>query len=109
MAEVKSIESSQNMVIADAGTFTYDILVIATGADTNFFGNEELAKHAYPMKSTIEALQIKYKLLKNIEDALYAKDELELRSLMTVVVVGGGTYGSRNEWRYSRHAQICIS
>ena len=93
MAEVKSIDSSQHKVIADADTFSYDVLVLATGADTNFFGNAELVANTYPMKSTVEALQIKYRLLKNIEDALYAKDEKELQSLMTIVIVGGGPTG----------------
>src|SRR5215207_7589131 len=40
MAEVESIITSENKVITDAGEFSYDILVIATGADTNFFGNQ---------------------------------------------------------------------
>lgn len=93
MAEVKAIDSLQHKVITDAETFSYDVLVLATGADTNFFGNAELAANSYPMKSTVEALQIKYRLLKNIEDALYAKDEKELQSLMTIVVVGGGPTG----------------
>jgi NADH:ubiquinone reductase (H+-translocating) len=93
MADVKSINTVQKKVISDAETFSYDILVLATGADTNFFGNEELMSHAYPMKSTVEALQIKYKLLKNIEEAVYAKDEKELQRLMTIVIVGGGPTG----------------
>jgi len=93
MADVKAIDSCQNKVIADPEVFSYDLLILATGADTNFFGNAELMSCAYPMKSTVEALQIKYRLLKNIEDALYAKDEKELQSLMTIVVVGGGPTG----------------
>jgi NADH dehydrogenase len=93
MAEVKSIDLAQNKVIADEDTFVYDILIIATGAVTDFFGNSELTANTFPMKSTIEALQIKYRLLKNIEDALYAKNEKELQSLMTIVVVGGGPTG----------------
>jgi len=93
MADIQSIDTAQNKVISGEETFSYDVLVLATGADTNFFGNEELSANAYPMKSTVEALQIKYKLLKNIEDALYAKDEKALQSLMTVVLVGGGPTG----------------
>jgi NADH:quinone reductase (non-electrogenic) len=93
MTEVKSIDITNNQVITDEQTFFYDILAIATGADTNFFGNEDLIAHTYPMKSTIEALQIKYCLLKHMEDALYEKDEAKLQSLMTVVIVGGGPTG----------------
>ena len=93
MAQVKSINTAEKKVISDDETFSYDILIIATGADTNFFGNDALAHCCYPMKSSVEALQIKYRLLKNMEDALYAKDAKELQSLMTVVLVGGGPTG----------------
>jgi NADH dehydrogenase len=78
------------------GTFEYDALVIATGADTNFFGNQQLAEHAFPMKSTVEALQLRHRLLHNFEDALVAKDagdKSKLQRLMNIVVVGGGPTG----------------
>ncbi|MGD5673888.1 FAD-dependent oxidoreductase, partial [Xanthomonas citri pv. citri] len=58
MAEVQEIVSEKNLVKTDIGEFEYDILVIATGADTNFFGNKNLIDHAFPMKSTVEALQL---------------------------------------------------
>jgi NADH:ubiquinone reductase (H+-translocating) len=93
MAEVLEIRPSENKVITDIGDFTYDTLVIATGADTNFFGNPRLTENAFPMKSTVEALQLRHRLIHNFEDALNAKDEAELRRLLTVVVVGGGPTG----------------
>src|SRR6476660_7076909 len=40
LAEVKEIQTVNNKIITDIGEFDYDRLVIATGADTNFFGNE---------------------------------------------------------------------
>jgi len=67
--------------------------VLATGADTNFFGNQQLEQHAFPMKSTVEALQLRFKLVQNFEDALIAKNEEDLQRLMNVVVVGGGPTG----------------
>ncbi|MBI3882881.1 MAG: FAD-dependent oxidoreductase [Sphingobacteriales bacterium] len=68
-------------------------MVIATGADTNFFDNKDLMDHALPMKSTIEALQLRYRLLHNFELAEICKDEKELASLMNIVVAGGGPTG----------------
>jgi NADH:ubiquinone reductase (H+-translocating) len=46
-----------------------------------------------PMKSTLEALQLRYKLLQNFETAITTKDEQTLQQLMNIVVVGGGPTG----------------
>lgn len=93
MACVKEIAHVQNKVITDIGDFEYDQLIIATGADTNFFGNELMAANAMPMKSTVEAIQLRHRMLKNFEDATATKDPVELQRLMNVVVVGGGPTG----------------
>lgn len=93
MATVKQIISAENKVTTDIGEFTYDILVLATGADTNFFSNQNLIDNTFPMKSTVEAIQIRSRLIQNFEDALSAKDEIELQRLMTIIIVGGGPTG----------------
>ncbi|MBL0057046.1 MAG: NAD(P)/FAD-dependent oxidoreductase [Chitinophagaceae bacterium] len=93
MAEVQQIRTEEKKLVTNIGVFDYDALVIATGADTNFFGNHSMAENAFPMKSTVEALQLRHRLLHNFEDALSVKDEAELNKLMTIVVVGGGPTG----------------
>jgi NADH dehydrogenase len=93
LAEVKSIDTILKTVITDIGLFDYDILVLATGADTNFFGNKVLQEHAMPMKSTVEALRIRHELIHNFEEAVMEKDPIELKKLMTVVIAGGGPTG----------------
>ena len=93
VAEVQQIISQQKIVVTDIGNFEYDALVIATGADTNFFGNQNIADNALPMKSSVEALQLRYKLLQNFEDALLSKDSNELQRYMNIVIVGGGPTG----------------
>jgi NADH dehydrogenase len=93
LAELKEIIPSQNRLKLDNGEIDYDILVIATGADTNFFGNANLIEKAFPMKSTVEALQLRHQLIQNFEDALQVKSPEELERLLTIVVVGGGPTG----------------
>ena len=96
MAEVKEIITSANKIVTSIGEEEYDVLVIATGADTNFFGNKNIIDNAFPMKSTVEALQIRHRLIQNFEDALTAKDrndEQAIARLMTIVIVGGGPTG----------------
>ncbi|MBP6687697.1 MAG: NAD(P)/FAD-dependent oxidoreductase [Lacibacter sp.] len=93
MAEVERIDIVAKQVITNEDTYSYDYLVIATGASTNFFGNKNLEEHAFPMKSTVEALQLRHKLIHNFEDALHVTDKAALQRLMNVVVVGGGPTG----------------
>src|SRR6476620_362845 len=56
LAELKEILPEQNKVITSVEDLQYDVLVLATGADTNFFGNQRLQEYAFPMKSTLEAM-----------------------------------------------------
>lgn len=93
LAGLKEVLPDQNKIITDKEEITYDVLVLATGADTNFFGNQQLAAHAFPMKSTVEAVQIRHRLLQLFENAHTVKDEQTLQRMMNIVVVGGGSTG----------------
>jgi NADH:ubiquinone reductase (H+-translocating) len=91
--ELKQVVPHQNKIVTETEEIGYDMLVLATGADTNFFGNQNLATNAFPMKSTVEALQIRHRLVQNFEDALLAKDPLKFEKLMNIVIAGGGPTG----------------
>ncbi len=93
MTTVNEVNTIDKNVVTDIGEFTYDKLVIASGADTNWFGNQQLIENAYGMKSTVEALQIRHKLLQNFEDVLKSKTQQEANRLMRIVVVGAGPTG----------------
>ncbi len=93
MATILEIVTEENKVITDTGEIDYDVLVIATGADTNFFGNKQIIENAFPMKSTVEALQLRHRIIRNFEDIIVSKDADEINRLMTVVLVGGGPTG----------------
>jgi NADH dehydrogenase len=93
IGEVSSIDTNRNVVVTAQEEYAYDILIIATGADTNFFGNAEITANSFPMKSTVEALQIRHRLLQNFEDALHVENEKDRESVMSVVIVGGGPTG----------------
>jgi NADH:quinone reductase (non-electrogenic) len=93
MAEVKEIIPSEHKVITNNEEIDYDILVLATGTETNFFGNQQLSENTFPMKSTVEALQLRHKLIRNFEQALLVKNPDDLQRLMNIVLVGGGPTG----------------
>src|SRR5688572_848735 len=91
--ELKQIIPTENRVVTETESFSYDVLVLATGADTNFFGNQKMASCAFPMKSTVEAIQLRHRLIQNFEDALASKDPVAIQKLMNIVIVGAGPTG----------------
>src|SRR6516225_4720817 len=52
LGKLEEIIPAENKIKTDIGEMDYDILVIATGSDTNYFGNNDLRRHTSPMKSS---------------------------------------------------------
>lgn len=93
VTEVVKIDTTANVIETKLGPVEYDYLVIATGADTNFFGMKNMMENALPMKSVSEALALRNRMLQNFEDALSVETVEERHGLMNVVIVGGGPTG----------------
>jgi NADH:ubiquinone reductase (H+-translocating) len=93
VAEITGINTDNKEVITTLGTLNYDILVLAMGVGTNFFGMKHIAQYAIPMKSVAEALSLRNKILQNFEDALIEQDAEKKKALLNIVVVGGGPTG----------------
>jgi NADH dehydrogenase len=93
LAEVQKINPESNTLTTNIGTIHYDYLIIATGSNTNFFGNKEIEHFAMPMKNIPEALNLRSLILQNLEMSLVTQDPEEKAALMTFVVVGGGPTG----------------
>src|SRR5271154_157935 len=74
MAEVEKINREINTISTSIGEICYDYLVIATGSNTNFFGNKEIEHFAMPMKNIPEALNLRSLVLQNLETALVTTD-----------------------------------
>ena len=93
IAEVFKIISDKNQINTSIGLINYDHLVIAIGADTNYFGNYKLLEKAMPMKSVAEAMTLRNTIIQNYENALTTEDNDSRNGLMNIVVVGAGPTG----------------
>ena len=93
MAEVREVLPEQNLLLTSIGEVRYDYLVIATGAETNFFGNQDLQKHAMQLKSISDALDLRSDILQEFEKALILKGTPAEKRVLNFVVVGGGPTG----------------
>ena len=51
MAEVKSVNADEKTIETSIGKFPYDYLLIATGAKTNFYGNDQVEENSLGLKS----------------------------------------------------------
>lgn len=93
LAEVLKIDSLKCEVETTIGNLKYDYLVIATGSNTNFFGNKNIEKFSMSMKDVPQSLNLRSLILENFEDALLTSNFEERNSLMNFVIVGGGPTG----------------
>ncbi|WP_026903328.1 NAD(P)/FAD-dependent oxidoreductase [Pedobacter glucosidilyticus] len=93
VANVTAIHTELNSISTDIGDFDYDYLVLATGSETNFFGQKEIEHYAMPMKTVPEALNLRSLILQNLEEALIEEDPIRRDALLNFVVVGGGPTG----------------
>ena len=93
IAETKKIDTVQKIVETSIGDIDYDHLIIATGATSNYFGMQNIEQHAMPMKSLVEALNLRSIIIQNFEEALNTNDLTEREKLMNFVVVGAGPTG----------------
>jgi NADH:ubiquinone reductase (H+-translocating) len=93
LAEVLSVDTNQQMIYTSIGIFRYDYFVFATGANTNFYGNEQIRSKAISIKTIDDAQALRNTILYNFEKALQTDDHEQLNSLMDYVIVGGGPTG----------------
>lgn len=93
LGEVKSIDPAENAILTTIGTIHYKYLVLAAGATTNFFGNDNVERHTYPMKTVTEAMSLRNKIFENLERAETEDNAERKQALMNIVIVGGGPSG----------------
>ncbi|SDM81507.1 NAD(P)/FAD-dependent oxidoreductase [Kriegella aquimaris] len=93
LAEVQQVVYADKTLITNIGTLHFDYLVLATGSETNFFGNTELQKNSMAMKTIPQSLNLRSLILENFEQALLTDEYHERDALMNFVIVGGGPTG----------------
>ncbi|HEV2102718.1 MAG TPA: NAD(P)/FAD-dependent oxidoreductase [Candidatus Acidoferrum sp.] len=84
---------AKKILLADGEAFHYDTLIIATGSQTSYYGNDHWRENAPSLKSVEEATRMRHKLLYAFERAERAETEAEERAWLTFVIVGAGATG----------------
>jgi NADH dehydrogenase len=76
------------------GRLSYDHLVLALGAVSNFFGAERIERVAFDFKSLTDAIRIRNQVIALVERADFEPDEMTRKALLTFVIAGGGFAGA---------------
>jgi NADH:ubiquinone reductase (H+-translocating) len=94
MGEVVSIDSENNRIELNNGEYKeFDYLIVAPGAEYNYFGNNDWATHAPGLKTLDNALSIRETILISLEKADQVLDMKERERYLTYAVIGGGPTG----------------
>ena len=97
--DIKSIDLRERRVsVAHADDdhnheLSYDYLVLALGSVTNFYNLPGLVENSLTMKSLSDAIRLRSRLIKNLEEADFECACEDRSRLLTVVVTGGGFAG----------------
>ena len=84
---------AKRVILRDGDTYAYDSLIVATGSQTSYYGNDSWRQWAPSLKSVEEATAIRHKILYAFERAERAATEEEARAWLTFVIVGAGATG----------------
>lgn len=93
MCEAQNVDPENKVVQTNIGDITYDYLVISTGCDTNYFGNDSLRESTFALKSVSESLLLRNRILLSFEEALSTDNDEELKEILSFTIVGGGATG----------------
>jgi NADH dehydrogenase len=94
MAEAVGFDlPARKVQLADGTTVGFDYLIVAAGAQKNYYGHPEWERFAPSLKSIADALEIRRRVLIALERAEAAQDEALRRKLLSFVVIGGGPTG----------------
>jgi NADH dehydrogenase len=93
VANALGFDLKRGIVLTSRGDVPYDRLIVASGAATNFFGLDDVARHGFDLKDLSGALRLRNHVMRCFEDAIAATDPGEQNQLLTFAVAGGGPTG----------------
>ena len=93
LGSLLEVVPNENKVMLSNGELHYDILVMATGTESNYFGNKNIEKYSLPMKTISDALTLRNTILTRLDRATRHHDKEERKKLLTFVIAGAGPTG----------------
>ncbi|HXT45827.1 MAG TPA: NAD(P)/FAD-dependent oxidoreductase [Pseudonocardiaceae bacterium] len=83
--------ADRTLCLRDGSAVAFDYLILAAGAETNYFGIAGMAEHSWPLYTLDDAVRLRMHLLNRLEETAATADYAGVP--ITAVVVGGGPTG----------------
>ncbi len=84
---------NRQLILNDCGPLPYDTLIVATGSQSSYFGNDQWEEFAPGLKTIEDATRMRHKMLFAFEEAEREPDPVQRQAWLTFIVVGGGPTG----------------
>ena len=92
-AEVLNIDLLKKSVVTNHGEISYDYLVVALGAVTNFFNVAGARDNSFTLKNIKDAIKLKNHLIHIFDEANNEKNLEHQKDILRIVIIGGGATG----------------
>ncbi|MCE9549172.1 NAD(P)/FAD-dependent oxidoreductase [Candidatus Nomurabacteria bacterium] len=93
LGKAENINTTERTVTVGNEKLHYDYLILAPGAETNFYNISGAEEYSLPLKTLEDAIKIKNRCILQIENGSHIQDRLERQKKLAFVVVGGGATG----------------
>ena len=93
LGEVTGLDPAVHTVAVDGREVEYDTLVLATGAEHHYFGNDAWVDRAPGLKTIEDATHIRSRVLAAFESAEMEADPEKRARYLTFVIIGAGPTG----------------
>ena len=90
---VSGVDLESKSVSIGGQVLQYSYLIVPTGSVTNYFGVPGAEKHAFPLRTLEQGVELRNHILFRFEEAPSAGTPEERSPLLTFTVVGGGPTG----------------
>lgn len=91
--KVESVDLERKEVVTNNGNKSYDILVVAIGATTNFYNTKGAEENSFVLKDLSNAIKLRNHIITQFESASRETDKKIQEQKLSFVVVGGGATG----------------
>jgi NADH:ubiquinone reductase (H+-translocating) len=94
MAKATGLDAERRQITLDRGEqLDYDNLIVACGAETSYFGNDQWSEVSFSLKTLADAVQLRNQIYSAFEEAERTEDPVQREQWLTFVVIGGGPTG----------------